>query len=164
MALSLFIGLHSAVKVRPCAPLTLAPSIVVSSWAPANRFPTMLPTMCRVSIHFAFVKVFASSFPYPSPNTFCEKLSFQRLNSIMPDSKRILVAGGGGFIGSHLAKRLKDAGHWVRVADWNRNAYFEESEFCDDYHLVKRGFKRICSLDGLILILWCVCVCVGRPS
>ena len=32
-------------------------------------------------------------------------------------SKNILVLGGGGFIGGHLAKRLKSEGNWVRVAD-----------------------------------------------
>lgn len=31
--------------------------------------------------------------------------------------KRILIAGAGGFIGSHLAKRLKDEGHFVRGLD-----------------------------------------------
>lgn len=33
------------------------------------------------------------------------------------DKKRILVAGGGGFIGGHLAKSLVAAGHEVVVAD-----------------------------------------------
>ena len=32
-------------------------------------------------------------------------------------NKNILVLGGGGFIGGHLAKRLKSEGNWVRVAD-----------------------------------------------
>ena len=30
---------------------------------------------------------------------------------------RILVTGAGGFIGSHLVKRLKKEGHWVRGVD-----------------------------------------------
>ena len=31
--------------------------------------------------------------------------------------KRIVVCGAGGFIGSHLVKRLKKEGHWVRGVD-----------------------------------------------
>jgi len=31
--------------------------------------------------------------------------------------KRAIVCGAGGFIGSHLVKRLKDEGFWVRGAD-----------------------------------------------
>jgi GDP-D-mannose 3',5'-epimerase len=31
--------------------------------------------------------------------------------------KRALVCGAGGFIGSHLVKRLKDEGYWVRGVD-----------------------------------------------
>jgi nucleoside-diphosphate-sugar epimerase len=31
--------------------------------------------------------------------------------------KTALVLGGGGFIGSHLVKRLKEKGYWVRVVD-----------------------------------------------
>lgn len=32
-------------------------------------------------------------------------------------SKSVLVCGAGGFIGSHLVRRLKDEGHWVRGVD-----------------------------------------------
>jgi dTDP-L-rhamnose 4-epimerase len=32
-------------------------------------------------------------------------------------SKRVLITGGGGFIGSHLADELLDCGHRVRVLD-----------------------------------------------
>jgi len=49
---------------------------------------------------------------------------------------RVCVAGGAGFIGSHTAKRLKSEGHYVVVADWRRNLYFDEKEFCDEFHLV----------------------------
>jgi GDP-D-mannose 3', 5'-epimerase len=37
--------------------------------------------------------------------------------------KKILVCGGGGFIGGHLVKRLKAEGHWVRAADLKCNEY-----------------------------------------
>ncbi len=39
--------------------------------------------------------------------------------------KRALVCGAGGFIGSHLVKRLKEEGYWVRGAD------LKEPEFSD---------------------------------
>ena len=35
----------------------------------------------------------------------------------MTESKKILVCGAGGFIGSHLVKRLKKEGFWVRGVD-----------------------------------------------
>ena len=31
--------------------------------------------------------------------------------------KRVVVLGGGGFIGGHLAKRLKEEGNHVRICD-----------------------------------------------
>ena len=37
--------------------------------------------------------------------------------------KRVLVAGGGGFIGGHLVKRLKTEGYWVRAADLKHNEF-----------------------------------------
>jgi nucleoside-diphosphate-sugar epimerase len=37
--------------------------------------------------------------------------------------KRILVSGGGGFIGGHLVKRLKSEGNWVRAADLKHNEF-----------------------------------------
>ena len=33
------------------------------------------------------------------------------------NSKRVVVCGAGGFIGSHLVKKLKAEGYWVRGAD-----------------------------------------------
>lgn len=49
---------------------------------------------------------------------------------------RVLVGGGGGFIGSHLAKRLKSEGHYVIVADWKHNEYFTPDEYCNEFHHV----------------------------
>ena len=37
--------------------------------------------------------------------------------------KKILVLGGGGFIGGHLAKKLKDEGCWVRICDVKKHEY-----------------------------------------
>jgi len=31
--------------------------------------------------------------------------------------KKVIVLGGGGFIGGHLAKKLKAQGFFVRIAD-----------------------------------------------
>jgi GDP-D-mannose 3',5'-epimerase len=44
------------------------------------------------------------------------------------------VVSPAGFIGSHLAKRLKEAGHHVVVVDWRRNEYFKDDEYCTEFH------------------------------
>lgn len=46
---------------------------------------------------------------------------------------KVLIAGGAGFIGSHLARRLKNAGHHVICADWRINDYFKQDEFCNEF-------------------------------
>ena len=47
--------------------------------------------------------------------------------------KKALVLGGGGFIGGHLAKKLKEDGFWVRVVDIKHHEYFDWSEICDEF-------------------------------
>jgi hypothetical protein len=37
---------------------------------------------------------------------------------------KICVTGAGGFIGSHLARRLKSEGHYIVACDWKRNEHF----------------------------------------
>lgn len=49
--------------------------------------------------------------------------------------KKVLVLGGGGFIGGHLAKRLKNEDCYVRVADIKQHEYFTTDEFCHEFHL-----------------------------
>jgi len=49
--------------------------------------------------------------------------------------KKIVVLGGGGFIGGHLSKRLKDEGHYVRSVDIKRHEYFQEKELCNEFFL-----------------------------
>lgn len=49
--------------------------------------------------------------------------------------KRVLVLGGGGFIGGHLAKRLKNEGNYVKVVDIKNHEYFDEKDFCDEFIL-----------------------------
>jgi GDP-D-mannose 3',5'-epimerase len=38
---------------------------------------------------------------------------------------KICVTGAGGFIASHLAKRLKAEGHYIIGCDWKRNEHME---------------------------------------
>ena len=48
--------------------------------------------------------------------------------------KTALVLGGGGFIGGHLAKRLKDEGFYVRVVDIKpQHEYWDHAVMCDEY-------------------------------
>jgi GDP-D-mannose 3',5'-epimerase len=45
--------------------------------------------------------------------------------------KNILILGGGGFIGGHLAKRLFDMGNYVRVVDIKEHEYL--TDFCSEF-------------------------------
>ena len=45
--------------------------------------------------------------------------------------KTALVLGGGGFIGSHLVKRLKEEKYWVRVVDLKKPEFWESP--ADDF-------------------------------
>jgi nucleoside-diphosphate-sugar epimerase len=47
--------------------------------------------------------------------------------------KKILILGGGGFIGGHLAKHFKSQGHWVRIVDIKEHEYFNHEEICDEF-------------------------------
>ena len=50
-------------------------------------------------------------------------------------NNRILVTGGGGFIGSHLARELYRTGNIVRVVDTKYSGYIEERYYNEKMHL-----------------------------
>ena len=52
----------------------------------------------------------------------------------MNAARRLLVTGGGGFIGHHLIKRLKSDGHWVRGADLKYPEY--EDTQADEFEIL----------------------------
>jgi len=47
--------------------------------------------------------------------------------------KNVIVLGGGGFIGGHLAKRLKELGCHVRIADIKNHEYFRHEDICHEF-------------------------------
>jgi GDP-D-mannose 3',5'-epimerase len=47
--------------------------------------------------------------------------------------KRIVILGGGGFIGGHLAKELKRRGNYIRIADIKKHEYFDHQEICHEF-------------------------------
>ena len=64
--------------------------------------------------------------------------------------KRALVCGAGGFIASHLVRRLKQEGHWVRGADINVPEFAPTA--ADDFRLLDLRNRDACeaalSLDS----------------
>lgn len=49
--------------------------------------------------------------------------------------KNVVILGGGGFIGGHLAKRLKEEGNHVRICDIKKHEYFHHSDICHEFIL-----------------------------
>ena len=60
-------------------------------------------------------------------------------------TKKALVLGAGGFIGSHMVKRLKSEGYWVRGVDLKRPEF--SSTYADEFiqgDLREADFVRKC--------------------
>ncbi len=47
--------------------------------------------------------------------------------------KKVIILGGGGFIGGHLAKRLKSEGCHVRIADIKNHEFWKHEEICHEF-------------------------------
>jgi nucleoside-diphosphate-sugar epimerase len=47
--------------------------------------------------------------------------------------KKIIVLGGGGFIGGHLGKKLKNEGHHIRICDIKKHEYFNHEDICHEF-------------------------------
>lgn len=56
--------------------------------------------------------------------------------------KTALICGAGGFIGSHLAKRLKEEGYWVRGVDLKYPEFCETA--CDDFVIGDLRDPHVC--------------------
>ena len=55
-------------------------------------------------------------------------------------SKRILVTGAGGFIGSHMARKLYSEGNFVRAVDIKWDGFFEEPYYSEKLTLDLREY------------------------
>jgi GDP-D-mannose 3', 5'-epimerase len=63
--------------------------------------------------------------------------------------KKVIVLGGGGFIGGHLAKRLKNDGCYVRIADIKNHDYFNQFDICHEFILADlRDTKSVENVIG----------------
>ena len=57
--------------------------------------------------------------------------------------KKALICGAGGFLGSHLAKRLKKEGFWVRGVDIKKPEYSKSA--ADDFQLLDLRIRKNCT-------------------
>ena len=49
--------------------------------------------------------------------------------------KKAIVCGGGGFIGHHLSRRLREEGKYVISVDTKNPEFCSTDTFCDEFHL-----------------------------
>ena len=56
--------------------------------------------------------------------------------------KRILICGAGGFIGTHLTKRLKKEGYWIRGVDIKKPEY--SKTMADEFLLIDLRKRKNC--------------------
>jgi GDP-D-mannose 3',5'-epimerase len=66
---------------------------------------------------------------------------------------RVLVTGGCGFIGSHLAKGLYDKGFFVRIADVESKSYVAKEHYSEKLRLDLRVFENcLAATEGIDVV------------
>jgi len=60
------------------------------------------------------------------------------------EAKRVVVLGAGGFIGSHMVKRLKKEGHWVRGVDLKYPEF--SPTYADEFLIGDLRDPKVCDL------------------
>lgn len=73
---------------------------------------------------------------------FIRKNKFTNVQFMVKPKKQILIAGAGGFIGSHLAWRLHKIGYSVRAVDIKWNDYMEKPYFSEKLTMDLREFSN----------------------
>jgi nucleoside-diphosphate-sugar epimerase len=58
------------------------------------------------------------------------------------ESKKVLVTGGGGFIGSHVARYLYSQGNFVRIVDSKFDDYIKEKYYSEKLQLDLRVWEN----------------------
>lgn len=82
------------------------------------------------------------------------------MEAISSPQKRALILGGGGFIGGHLAKSLKDKGWWVHSVDIKPVTHWYQQN-CNAYHSMldlreQSSFQRLSTKWDRIYNLGCM--------
>ncbi|MGD0451766.1 MAG: NAD-dependent epimerase/dehydratase family protein [Candidatus Bathyarchaeia archaeon] len=63
---------------------------------------------------------------------------------------KVLITGGGGFVGSHLARTLKQQGNFVRIADIKFDEYLKEKYYSEKLTLDLRVWENcLKATDGM---------------
>jgi nucleoside-diphosphate-sugar epimerase/ADP-ribose pyrophosphatase YjhB (NUDIX family) len=57
---------------------------------------------------------------------------------------KVLITGAAGFVGSHLAKRLKKEGYYVVGADWVDPEFMQPDDFCHEFLKVDLRVMKNC--------------------
>jgi GDP-D-mannose 3',5'-epimerase len=71
----------------------------------------------------------------------------------MMNTKKFLICGAGGFIGSHMAKRLYEEGNFVRAVDVKWDGFMDEPYFSEKITLDLREYENcIKAAKGIELV------------